>query len=350
MLFGLGAKPIIGLDIGSSAIKIVEAEKKRGGWVVRSFTSVTLPEDTIVDGEIVNHAAVVEAIKAALKESGSGSKLVSTSVAGSSVIIKHISIPQTSPKELEDQVYWEAEQYIPFDMKDISLDFEVVQEDAGEGKMDILLVAAKKDFIEKRLAAVRDCGLNPEVLDIDVLALANVFWENYEMTPDNAVVLVDIGASLTKINIVSNTTTIFTRDVAVGGKNLTQEIQNRLGISFQEAEVLKIDACSTGQIPEEVLPLVNSICENVSLEIRRSLDFYAASPVQLPVTAVFLCGGASRIPGLANMLTEMLGLPIEYLNPFNKVACSGRQFNEEFLSAISSSAAVPLGLALRNET
>jgi type IV pilus assembly protein PilM len=350
MLFGLGAKPIVGLDIGSSAIKLVEAEKKRGGWVVRSFTSVTLPEDTIVDGEIVNHAAVVEAIKAVLKESGTASKLVSTSVAGSSVIIKHINIPQAQPKELEDQVYWEAEQYIPFDMKDISLDFEVVQEDAGEGKMDILLVAAKKDFIEKRLAAVRECGLNPEVLDVDVLALANVFWENYEMTPDNAVVLVDIGASLTKINIVSNNTTIFTRDVAVGGKNLTQEIQNRLGISFQEAEVLKIDACSTGQIPEEVLPLVNAICENVSLEIRRSLDFYAASPVQLPVTAVFLCGGASRIPGLANMLTEMLGLPIEYLNPFNKVACSGRQFNEEFLSAISSSAAVPLGLALRNET
>lgn len=350
MLFGLGAKPIIGLDIGSSAIKLVEAEKKRSGWVVKSFTSVTLPEDTIIDGEIVNHAAVVEAIKNVIKESGSASKLVATSVAGSSVIIKHIAIPHTQPKELEDQVYWEAEQYIPFDMKDISLDFEVVQEDAGEGKMDILLVAAKKDFIEKRLAAVKECGLNPEVLDIDVLALANVFWENYDMTPDNAVVLVDIGASLTKINIISNTTTIFTRDVAVGGKSLTQEIQNRLGISFQEAEVLKIDACSTGQIPEEVLPLVNAICENISLEIRRSLDFYAASPVQLPVTAVFLCGGASRIPGLSNMLTEMLGLPIEYLNPFNKVACSGRQFNEEFLSAISSSAAVPLGLALRNET
>lgn len=350
MLFGLGAKPIIGLDIGSSAIKLVEAEKKRSGWVVKSFTSVTLPEDTIIDGEIVNHAAVVEAIKNVIKESGSASKMVATSVAGSSVIIKHIAIPHTQPKEIEDQVYWEAEQYIPFDMKDISLDFEVVQEDAGEGKMDILLVAAKKDFIEKRLAAVKECGLNPEVLDIDVLALANVFWENYDMTPDNAVVLVDIGASLTKINIISNTTTIFTRDVAVGGKSLTQEIQNRLGISFQEAEVLKIDACSTGQIPEEVLPLVNAICENISLEIRRSLDFYAASPVQLPVTAVFLCGGASRIPGLSNMLTEMLGLPIEYLNPFNKVACSGRQFNEEFLSAISSSAAVPLGLALRNET
>jgi type IV pilus assembly protein PilM len=349
MLFGIGAKPIIGLDIGSSAIKLVEAEKKRGGWVVRSYTSITLPEDSIVDGEIVNHAAVVEAIRSLVKESSVKSKLACTSVAGSSVIIKHISIPKTAPKELEDQVYWEAEQYIPFDIQEISLDFDVVQEDAGDGKMDILLVAAKKDFIEKRLAAVKEAGLDPQVLEVDVLALANVFWENYEMTPDNAVVLVDVGASLTKINIVSDKTTIFTRDVAVGGKNLTQEVQNKLGISFQEAEVLKIDACSTGQIPEEVLPLVTAISENIALEIRRSLDFYAASPMQLPVTAVFLCGGASRIPGLSNMLSEILGLPIEYLNPFNKVACSGRQFNEEFLAGISSSAAIPVGLALRNE-
>src|SRR4051812_34178441 len=127
-MFGFGSKPIIGLDIGSSAIKLVEVEKKRGGWVVRSFSSVTLPEDTIVDGEIVNQAAVVESIRALLKESNPRSTLVCTSVAGASVIIKHISIPKTGPKELEDQVYWEAEQYIPFDMKDISLDYQVVSE------------------------------------------------------------------------------------------------------------------------------------------------------------------------------------------------------------------------------
>jgi type IV pilus assembly protein PilM len=251
-MFGFGAKPIVGLDIGSSAIKLVEVEKKRSGWVVRSFSSVTLPEDTIVDGEIVNQAAVVESIKTLLKEAGPRSKVVCTSVAGASVIIKHISIPKTNPKELEDQVYWEAEQYIPFDMKDISLDYEVVAEDSGDGKMDILLVAAKKDFIDKRLSTVKESGLEPQILDIDVLALANVFWENYEMTPDNAVVLVDVGASLTKINIVSHNTTIFTRDVAIGGKNLTQEIQNKLGISFQEAEVLKIDACSTGAPARDV--------------------------------------------------------------------------------------------------
>ena len=153
-MFGFGAKPIVGLDIGSSAIKLVEVDKTRSGWVVRSFSSVTLPEDTIVDGEIVNQAAVVESIKSLLKETSVRSKLVCTSVAGASVIIKHISIAKTNPKELEDQVYWEAEQYIPFDMNEISLDYEIVQEETGDGKMDVLLVAAKKDFIEKRLGLI----------------------------------------------------------------------------------------------------------------------------------------------------------------------------------------------------
>ena len=347
MLFGIGAKQVFGLDIGSSAIKLVEADKKRNGWVIKNFSSVSLPEDSIIDGEIVNHAAVVEAIKGLVKESSVRGKAVCTSLAGASVIIKHIAIPKTNPRELGDQVYFEAEQYIPFDMSEISLDYEVVQEDMGDGKMDILLVAAKKDFIEKRLAVVKDAGLEPEVLDVDVLALANVFWENYELPPENAVVLVDLGASLTKINIVSSSASIFTRDVAVGGKNLTQEIQNKLGISFQEAEVLKIDACSTGQVPEEILPLFTSISESIALEIRRSLDFYASSQTQYPVTGVYLSGGSSRILGISDMLGEMLGLPIEYLNPFNRIACSGKQFNEEFLTAISQSAVVPLGLALR---
>lgn len=347
MIFGFGKSSIVGLDLGSSSIKLVEADKKRSGWVIRSFTSVNLPEDSIVDGEIVNHSAVVEAIKNLIKESSVGAKGVCTSVSGSSVIIKHISIPKTTPKELDDQVFWEAEQYIPFDMKDINLDFEVLKLDNGEGKTEVLLVAAKKDFIEKRITTIKESGLNTEILDVDVFALANVFWENYELEDDSAVVLVDIGASLTKINIVDNKTTVFTRDVGIGGKNLTLDIQNKLGVSFQEAEVLKIDACTTGQIPEEILPLVNAICENIALEIRRSLDFYAASPVQVPVGFVYLCGGSCRIPGLVNLLSEMLGLPVEYLNPFSKIACNGKQFSDEYVAAISSIAVVPLGLALR---
>ncbi len=349
MLFGLGVKPIAGLDIGSSSVKIVEAERRRGGWSVKCYANIPLPEDTIVDGEVVNHAALVEAIKTAISESGTRAKQVAASVAGSSVIIKHIAIPITKPNEVEDQVYWEAEQYIPFSISEISLDYEVVRENNGEGKMDILLVAAKKDFIEKRIAAIREAGLDPAVLDVDAFALANAYWENYDMAPESSVVLVDVGASLTKINIIDPTTTLFTRDVGVGGRNLTQEIQNQMGISFQEAEVLKVDSSVSGQIPDELTEVFNKIIEGVAMEVRRSLDFYAASPHQLPVTGVFLSGGSSRIPGLTNVLQEMLGLPVDYLNPFNKVEFAVSGVDDGGLMAVAAAAPIPVGLALREE-
>lgn len=349
MLFGLGAKPLVGIDIGSSSVKLVEAEGKRNGWVVKRFAVAQLPEDTIVDGEVVNHGAIVEAIKTVVKESGTKAKLAATSVSGASVIIKHINIPITKPTELEDQVYWEAEQYIPFPMAEISLDFEVVREDNGDGKMDILLVAAKKDFIEKRLSTIRDAGLQPEVLDVDVFAIANVFWLNYDVPPDSSVVLVDVGASLTKINIVDARSSLFTRDVAVGGKNLTQEIQNKVGVGFSDAEAMKVDAAASGQIPDEVAEVFATVTENIAVEVRRSLDFYAASPTQLPIASIYICGGSSRIPNLLSILQEMLGLPVDYLNPFNRVEVADGAFSEELMAAISASAVVPMGLAIRGQ-
>lgn len=348
MLFGFGrAKPIVALDIGSSSIKVVVLEKKRSGFVLTTFSSIALPEDAIIDGDVINNTAVVAAIKAALKESSVNSKLAATSVSGASVIIKHISLPKTDPKELEDQVYFEAEQYIPFNMTEISLDFQVVQEDMGDGKMDILLVAAKKDFIQKRVAAVKEAGLELEILDVDSLALANVYWENYQHVPDSAALLIDVGASITKINIVNGKSTLFTRDVAVGGKNLTLEIQNKMNVSFQEAETLKLDAIASGQIPEEMGPLITAIVENIALEVRRSLDFFTAASTAYQVSNVYLSGGSCRITGFKEALEEMVGLPVEYLNPFNQIKASGREFNDEFLAAISSLIAVPVGIALR---
>jgi type IV pilus assembly protein PilM len=346
-LFGFGAQTIVGLDIGSSSVKLVEVVKKRSGFVMTNFDSVSLPEDSIIDGDIVNHSVVVEAVRAALKEINPKTKVVCTSVAGSSVIIKHITIDKVSPGEIEDSVYFEAEQYLPFSLEEITLDYEVVQEDMGDGKMEILLVAAKKDFINKRLSVIRDAGFEPTLVDIDAIALANVFWENYDLEPNTAALLLDIGASLTKINIISANTSLFTRDVAIGGKNLTLEIQNKMGVSFQEAEVLKLDAAASGQIPSEMQLFVSSICENISLEVRRSLDFYAAASLPYSVVSIYVSGGSSRIPGLVQSLEEMLGLPVQLLNPFVKISFSGKDFTEQFIAEQGPSAVIPLGLALR---
>jgi type IV pilus assembly protein PilM len=335
------------LDIGSSAVKLIELQKKRGGYHMSAFSSVALPEDTVVDGEIINHTAVVDAVKAAIKEGRPKGKLVCISVAGASVIIKHILMPPAKPQELDDQVYWEAEQYIPFEMSEISLDYEIVNPDAGDGKMDVLLVAAKKDSIEKRDSVVRDCGLATEFVDVDAIALANVFWSNYDLASGAGAILIDIGSNHTKINVVDVKTTLFTRDVAVGGKNLSQEIQNKLNISAQEAETIKIDACVSGQIPDEIAPIINMISESITLEVRRSIDFYSAANQGVQISGIYLAGGSCRIPGLQKMLEEMTGLPTDFLNPFAKITYD-KKFNEQFIGAIAPLAVVPLGLALRS--
>ncbi len=348
-MFGLGAKQnILGMDIGSSAIKIVELEKKRNGFALSSFGAIGLPEDSIVDGEVLNHVSVVDSIKALTNEIGVGASPICTSVSGSSLIVKHITVPKVPMKELDDQVYWEAEQYIPFDMSEINMDYEIVNLDGDDGKIELLLVAAKKDFIEKRLGAIRDAGFDPQILDVDAFALANIYWENYDVPENTSSLLVDLGASLTKLNIVTNDSTLFTRDIAIGGKDLTQEIQNKLGVSFQEAEVLKIDAAASGQIPDEVLNAINATAENVALELRRSLDFFIASNSKYPISNAFICGGSCRIPGLLSVMEEMLGLPVDFLNPFERIGYNSKIYNDEFIEAIASSAAVPMGLAIRN--
>jgi type IV pilus assembly protein PilM len=349
MFFGAGKKAsIFGLDIGSSAVKIAELEKRRGGYHMTCFGAAGLQEDTIVDGEVLNHVAVVDSIKNLTDELNVSSKNIATGVSGASLIVKHIFLPKVTPKELDDQVFWEAEQYIPFDMAEISLDYEVVNESGEDDKTEILLVAAKKDFIEKRLTAIRDAGFEPDVLDIDAFALANIFWENYEVLDNTSVLLVDIGASLVKINIVTDKTTLFTRDIGIGGKDLTQEIQNKLNVSFQEAEALKIDAAASDRIPEDVMAAIGVISENMALELRRSLDFFIASNNKYPIAKAYVCGGSSKIPGLLQVIEEMIGVPVEFLNPFLKITYNPKIYNEEFIAAISASAAIPLGLALRN--
>ena len=348
-MFGFGdKKSLFGLDLGSSSIKVAELAQKRSGYILKSFGAVGLPADTIVDGEVLNHTAVVDSIKHLTSELSISATDVCTSIAGLSLILKHITIPMVPAREMEDQVYWEAEQYVPFDLSEISMDYEVLIPETVEGKTEVLLVAVRNDFVEKRLAAIRDAGYNPSVVDVDVLALANVYWANYDCAPNTSTLLVDIGASLVKINIVTNNTTLFTRDVTVGGKDLTEDIQDKLGVSFQEAETLKIDAAASDQIPEEVVAAINGITENIVLELRRSLDFFIASNSEFPIAKAYISGGSCRIPGLLNVMEEMIGLSVEFLNPFERIEYNKKVYNDDFIAAIASSAVVPLGLAMRN--
>lgn len=346
-LLNRNKKNIIGLDIGTSSVKLAKLQKKRGSYQLKNLQIAPLPEDAIIEGEIVDHNAVVEAIESLISESKIKVSGVSTSIAGASVIIKRVQTQKAEPLVMDDQVYWEAEQYVPFDMSEISLDYEILQDNLPDNKCEILLVAAKKEFIEKRLSAVRELGLEPQVLDVDSLAIGNLFWENYEIPDSTSVMLIDLGASITKINIITNSKTIFTRDIAIGGKAITKEIQNQLGLSYQDAENLKIDASATGQFPSEVIDPINKIIENIVLEARRSLDFAISASEDFPITDVFVCGGNCMMPGILDLVQEMLGLPTQILNPFERISFDSSEFNEEFLNAVGVSSALAIGLALR---
>ncbi len=349
MFFGGKSKlNIFGLDVGSSSIKVAQLQKKGSTCNLSAFGVVGVPQGSVVNGDIIDETVVGGAVKSVIEESGIKTDEVCTSVAGSSIIIKQIQIDKVRPKELEDQITWEAEQYIPFDMAEINLDFEVIEPEREDGKMGVLLVATKKDFLIGRTDFLSGLGLKLSIVDVDAFALSNIYWTNYDVEEGAVSLLVDIGASIMKINIVDASTTLFTRDVSIGGAWLTAEIQNKMGVSLQEAEALKVDASSSGKSPEKVIAAMETISENIALEIRRSLDFFTSSNSKRVISHVYLSGGSCRLPTLIKSLSGVVKAPIEQLNPFKKVTYNSKKYNDDFISAVSSSAAISLGLALRS--
>jgi type IV pilus assembly protein PilM len=344
MIFGSSAQ--IGVSIGTSSIKVAELKKAGKSYLLSHFGVAQLPEGAIVNREIMNHQAVVDALKGLVTQLKLKGKPVCTSLSGAAVIIKKILIEQTPSNELEDAILWEAEQYIPFDINEVVFDYQLINKNGPEGKMEIVLVAVKRAIIDSYVAAITDSGLKPKIMDCDLFALQNSFEANYAQE-QGAIALVDIGAASTKFTICVGGLPIYTRDAAIGGKDLTAEIQRHLNLSYQEAEVLKIDGAAQGQLPQEVVELMHMASENISAEIKRSIDFYVASNSGSSVSFVMLAGGASRLPNLSKVVEDSVGLPVQLLNPFNTLTADTKLFTQDYLQVVSGIAAVPVGLALR---
>lgn len=345
-MFGFGATTQIGVSIGSSSVKIAELKKMgKKGYSLVHFGVAQLPDEAISNREIVNHMAVVDALKGLVSQLKLKGKGVVTSLSGASVIVKKILLEQTPKKELDDAILWEAEQYVPFDMNQVALDYQVMNKNGPEGKMEIMLVACKRAIIDSYKAVLKDAGLNTRIIDIDVFALQNSFESNYPA--DQPVALVDLGASSLKLSICVNGQPIFTRDSAVGGRLLTSEIQKHLNVSYQEAELLKIDGNSQGQVPQEVADLMHVTSENFASEVKRSIDFYTASNTGTPISKVLLAGGSCRLPSLPKLIEDAVGTSVELMNPFANISYDSKIFTQDYINAVSSIAAVPVGLALR---
>ncbi|HZH02369.1 MAG TPA: type IV pilus assembly protein PilM [Myxococcaceae bacterium] len=349
-------KLVVGLDIGSTSVKMVQLKeiRKRGeyGYALHSFGMKPLPPEAIVDGALMNTTAIVQAIRELVAELKIKQREVAIGVSGHSVIIKKISMPRMTQSELEESIQWEAEQYIPFDVKDVNIDTQILNPDANDatGQMDVLLVAAKKDMINDYTTVVSEAGLIPGVVDVDAFAVQNMFYVNYDIASRETVVLINAGASVVNINIITDGMTVFTRDVTLGGNQFTEEIQKQLNVSYEEAEALKIGGGSQDAdsvVPQEVERVIGGVAEQVAGEIQRSLDFYAGTAADASFSKVYISGGTAKIPALFKTIENRVGVPVEILNPFKNVEVDERRFDPGFLMDIAPVAAVGVGLALR---
>jgi type IV pilus assembly protein PilM len=348
------SKLALGLDIGSSSVKLVQLKEAKRGYILEAFGVATLPPEAIVDGALMNSTAIVEAIRGLVTQYKLKNREAAIGVSGHSVIIKKISMPKMTQEELEESIQWEAEQYIPFDVKDVNIDVQILtppEVDNGTGQMDVLLVAAKKDMINDYTSVVSEAGLTPVVVDVDAFAVQNSFEVNYELPKNETIVLVNAGASVCNINVLANGLTTFTRDVTMGGNQFTEEIQKQLNVSYDEAEKLKVggDAAqdSDSVVPQEVERVIQGVADQMAGEIQRSLDFYTATAADSHIARLYLSGGTAKIPALFKVIEQRVGVPVEILNPFKDVEVDNRRFDPNYVTDVAPSAAVAIGLALR---
>jgi type IV pilus assembly protein PilM len=351
-LSGFGPKSMVGLDIGSSTVKAVEISMKGRGsdFELTHLGVAKLPHEAIVQGAFLNSSAISDSIREAMENGKIKSKNVASAVCGHSVIVKKVSLPVMSRDELDEQIRWEAEQYIPFDVNEVNLDFQILDPENAEGQMDVLLVAAKKDLIDDYVQVISEAGLVASTIDVAAFAVENAFEANYDVKPDEAVALVNIGAQVVNINIVLDGAPVFTRDITTAGNQYTEEIQKALTISFEEAERLKLGGKQSDEsqevVPEEVDQAMQSVTDTVIGEISRSLDFFSATAADNRIERVLLSGGSSRVAGFENTFHERTGLPVELLNPLARMQ-SNSKFDPEYLEELAPGLGVSLGLAMR---
>ena len=344
------SKLALGLDIGSSSVKLVQLKEKRGGYALQAWGSAPLPPEAIVDGALMNSSAIVDSVRQLVLEQRIKTKEVAIGVRGHSVIIKKIQLPRMGQEELDESIQWEAEQYIPFDVKDVNIDTQILTP-AGDaaGQMDVLLVAAKKDMINDYTSVCAEAGLTVAVVDVDAFAVQNAWEVNYEPAPGETVVLINVGSAVSNINIVANGITTFTRDITMGGNAFTEEIQKQLNISYDEAEALKVGGQgeTDAVVPQEVERVIQGVADQMAGEIQRSLDFYAATAADNRIARVFLSGGTARIPALFKVIEARAGVPVDLLNPFKAIDVDHKRFDATAVQTAAPAAAVAVGLALR---
>ncbi len=349
-LDSLFKKPLVGLDIGISGIKAVQLDRQKKTVRLMAYNRIPLPWDTISpEGEIRERAAVVMALKRLFESRAFSSRNIALGTCGNSVITKKISVPKMTPQELASQLYWEAEQYLPFNPSEVNIDYVILGPSSQQSDvpmMDVLLVAAKKDYIKSIMELTEEAGLNPEIVDSQSFALGNAYEFNYgfnSQADDSTCAIIDFGAGTTKISVVEQRATTFARELRQSGLVCTALIAERLGIPIDQAEKAKIFEPEH----EQVKPILSEFVQGLVDEIGRTLDFYSSQAPDRVLGGIYICGGASRTFGLIEALSAKVPVQIDWLNPVQKIAGSGKAMKAQVLTELACLGTVAIGLSLR---
>ncbi|HKQ68605.1 MAG TPA: type IV pilus assembly protein PilM [Polyangiaceae bacterium] len=342
-------KNLVGVDIGSSSIKVCLLRDGRKGLELVRVGFASLPPQTIVDGHVMNSSAVVESLSRIFHDKKIKQRDVAMSVSGQSVIIRKITVPMMTAAELAEQIQWEAEQHIPFDIKDVQIDYEVLRKRPEASQMDLLLVAAKRDEIQDYAQLARDAKLKPQVVDIDAFTIQNVFELSRGLPPDQTVAIINVGASLSTLNIIARGVSTFTRDIANGGSFISEEIRKRLGIGFEQAEAMKCGLPEAGPVPPQVSEIMDGVIDSIAGEIQRSLDFFMATSGEAEIARIFITGGTSKIPMLARAIERRSRVAVEVFSPLEKIAVDASSVDPALAAQLGAQLSVALGLSMRKD-
>ena len=339
----------VAFDIGSNSIKLVQMHQTKKGWELVKLGMAELPPEAIVDGSIIDSMTVINTLSDLVKKHGVKVKDAVSSLTGHSVIIKKVSFPAMTEDELAESIQWEAEQYIPFPITDVNIDFQILGADTeGRGQMDVMLVAVKKDVINDYTNVIKEAGLNPVVIDVDSFALENMIEINYPVTQGENVAMVNIGATITSISVLFGGLTIFTRSIPMGGNQFTEEIQRQLNVSFSDAEAMKTGKSVPGADAASALPLaIDTVSTNLAFEIKRSLDFFLGGNQGADISKIYMSGGGSKVAGLQNLMQEKTSIPVEVVNPFKNLEINTKDIDAESIKDIAAFFGVAVGLATR---
>ncbi|MBS0014274.1 MAG: type IV pilus assembly protein PilM [Desulfobacterales bacterium] len=344
----LGKKnQLVGLDIGSRSVKVAEAVESKKGWLLKKFGAIEVAPGAIEDGMIKDPETIAEAIRELFQLYNIGQSNVAISIGGYSVIVKNITIQNMPEDQLYESLNFEAEQYIPFDINDVNLDFQILGENENNpNQINVLLVAAKKEMIDDYVNLMDMAGLNLCIIDIDAFCLQNIYNLNYPQSTES-IALIDIGASKTSLNILKENNSVFLRDVSLGCNQINQKIASLAGCSLAEAEALKLsenpDRISSSDLQEIVSAVVSDWCN----EIRRALDFFYSTNPEDQIRQIMLSGGGANIKQFRDLLAVQASADVQAINPFEHFEIKSDQLDAGYLQQIAPQAAISMGLAIR---